>query len=269
MNAVIDLSTVRINELHALAQSSAESAVDYAMQCGEALIAKKETLKHGEWKAWVADNFEASYETAHKYMQVSKMQHAALLEEGKKPESIRQALRQLSQPDKKDVVQFSGDYEWYTPPDILERAREALGVIHLDPASCEQANEAVKAEKYYTLIDNGLKHAWAGNVWLNPPYCQPEIDHFVTKLIDEVSNGHVPAAVLLTNNSSDTAWWQRAAVAASVFCMTAGRISFINGEESSSPLRGQTLFYFGDNDTAFCEAFTQTGEFFMPRGNPS
>src|SRR5262249_4144059 len=72
--------------------------------------------------------------------------------------------------------------EWFTPPDILEMARSALGAIDLDPASCEEANQAVKAARFYSLKDDGLKQEWHGRIWLNPPFSWPEIEQFITKL---------------------------------------------------------------------------------------
>lgn len=44
-----------------------------------------------------------------------------------------------------------GSVEWYTPIDYIIRARSVLGVIDLDPASCEQAQKAVRTEIFYTI----------------------------------------------------------------------------------------------------------------------
>lgn len=59
--------------------------------------------------------------------------------------------------------------EYYTPVEIVEAARTVLGRIDLDPASCEEANQVVKAKRIYTQHDDGLKQIWLGNVFLNPP----------------------------------------------------------------------------------------------------
>ncbi len=60
--------------------------------------------------------------------------------------------------------------EWYTPADILERVRKVLGTIHLDPASCAEANGEVRALHYFDRSADGLSRPWgAQSVFLNPP----------------------------------------------------------------------------------------------------
>lgn len=73
-----------------------------------------------------------------------------------------------------DLIQHSSaSVEHYTPAEIVERARRVLGVIDLDPASCEEANKVVQARAIYTREQNGLRQSWCvcerAHVWLNPP----------------------------------------------------------------------------------------------------
>jgi hypothetical protein len=75
MNAVLKLvATVTpedVNEAHRLARSSAESAVQYAIRCGELLLAKKAELEHGEFMPWVETNCEFSTRHARRYMEAA------------------------------------------------------------------------------------------------------------------------------------------------------------------------------------------------------
>jgi hypothetical protein len=63
----------------------------------------------------------------------------------------------------------TGDYEWYTPREVLALVRQVLGVIAVDPASCATAQATMQARTFYTLADDGLRQPWTGTVFLNPP----------------------------------------------------------------------------------------------------
>lgn len=150
--------------------------------------------------------------------------------------------------------------EWYTPEKHIEAVRKAMGGIDLDPATSDAAQATVKAAEYYTQDTDGLARDWQGRVFMNPPFKMPLVAQFVTKLIESYQSGDVSQAILLTNNNTDTKWWQSAATVASVVCFTAGRISFYNpAGESSSPTNGQTFMYFGRRVVAFCKQFDDIG----------
>lgn len=156
----------------------------------------------------------------------------------------------------------TGEYEWYTPAEFIEAARDVLGAIDLDPASSELAQERVQAGEYFTIETNGLEQEWHGRIWLNPPYSQPQIGEFVAKLNSEFSAGRVLSAVMLTNNATDTGWFHNAVGLASAICFTRGRIKFWSGrsgEQVPAPLQGQAFFYFGNNDEAFARRFAAIG----------
>jgi phage N-6-adenine-methyltransferase len=125
-------------------------------------------------------------------------------------------------------TQGTGENEWFTPPDLLDRARRVLGDFDLDPASHPAAQRQVMAAEFFTKDDDGLAKNWHGRVWLNPPYAQPHIANFVQKMIAEIGAGRVTAAIMLTHNYTDTAWFQNAAAIAEAICFTRGRVRFID-----------------------------------------
>ena len=86
-------------------------------------------------------------------------------------------------------TRFTGENEWYTPAPYVEAARACLGAIDLDPASSAAAQATVRAARFFTRDEDGLRHEWRGRIWLNPPYAQPDIVHFVDKLLAEVNAG--------------------------------------------------------------------------------
>jgi hypothetical protein len=158
-------------------------------------------------------------------------------------------------------AEYAGeDDEWFTPPDIIERAREALGGIDLDPATHAIAQQTIGAATFYTAADNGLARPWFGRVWLNPPFNRTLLSLFAEKLISEYASGAVEQAILLTHDYTDVEWFHAAARAAQVVCFTSGRIHFRSpcGDECS-PRQGQALFYFGHDDAAFCQTFADVG----------
>lgn len=158
-----------------------------------------------------------------------------------------------------DDPNYDGD-EWYTPAEYIDAARRVMGGIDLDPASCDEAQEVVKAAYYYTKQDDGLTMPWFGCVWLNPPYSTPLIRQFVTKLIEEHAAGNITEAVILTNNSSDTAWFHDL-LARYPACFTRGRVQFWRADhETFGARQGQTLFYLGENITAFRDTFARFGQ---------
>lgn len=150
--------------------------------------------------------------------------------------------------------------EWYTPKEYIEACRQAMGSIDTDPASNKAAQKTVKADTFHTAQDSGLDYPWHGNVFLNPPFKMPLVAQFVAQLIDELAQANASQAILLTNNNTDTNWWQSAAQEASSICFTNGRVSFYNDAgEWSSPTNGQTFMYFGRRIKTFVKLFSDFG----------
>ena len=88
-------------------------------------------------------------------------------------------------------TRFTGENEWYTPAEYIEAVRACLGAIDVDPASSARAQESVRASRFFTRDNDGLRHDWHGRIWLNPPYSQPDIARFVDKLLAEIGAGRV------------------------------------------------------------------------------
>lgn len=169
--------------------------------------------------------------------------------------SINQAYKEL---DKPAQAYNGGEFEWYTPSDIIEAARKTMGSIDFDPASTEQANKTVKATVYHTKETNGLDKAWSGNIWLNPPYVQPLIQNFSDKLISELPN--INQALVLVNNATETAWCQNLISNCNVCCFIKGRVKFIDANgKPGAPLQGQVVLYFGKDEKNFKEYFSKYG----------
>ena len=155
----------------------------------------------------------------------------------------------------------TGEFERYTPAIFIEAARRVLGEIDLDPATSEEAQQTVRAVDYFTESDDGLGREWDGRVWLNPPYHRELAPKFIDKLIAELDAGRVTAAIMLTNNCTDTGWFLRAANRAAAICFTNGRINFTtpNGGKPVLPTQGQAFFYFGHDTETFAKIFQSIG----------
>jgi phage N-6-adenine-methyltransferase len=150
-----------------------------------------------------------------------------------------------------------------------------MGDIDLDPASFDLAQEqVVKAKKYYTKENDGLLHHWSGRVWMNPPFSDGLISFFVDKLIEETCDAYVSEYVVLTDNKTDTGWFDRLWHRSDCMCLTTGRIRFMRpqvrknvilmSEEvvldyKSTAANGHAIFYYGPHVKAFIEEFDTVG----------
>lgn len=161
---------------------------------------------------------------------------------------------------KPHVAHNSGENEWYTPSAYIEAARLAMGGIDLDPATSDLANETVQASTYFTILDDGLTKRWFGRVWMNPPYSQPEINHFAQKVVESVGAGDVQQACVLVNNATETGWFQALLSEASAVCLPKSRIRFVGPDgQKGAPLQGQAILYFGQRTAEFAAVFSEFG----------
>ena len=161
---------------------------------------------------------------------------------------------------KAHVAQATGNNEWYTPQQYTTAARDVLGRIDLDPASCSTANAVVGATTYYTQEQDGLAREWHGRVWLNPPYSVDLLSPFISKLASEYEVGNVTEAIILTNNATETKWFAALAQIATHLCLLRSRIKFWHPDKTkAAPLQGQVIAYVGAHGDRFAKVFADFG----------
>lgn len=159
--------------------------------------------------------------------------------------------------------------EWYTPSEVLESARAVLGNFDLDPASCEEAQENVNADRFYSEQDDGLSQEWHGKVWLNPPYSKTNgksnQDIWSQRLIAEYRAGNVSEAILLVKAALGYKWFEELFREWPV-CFLRERLSFIkeDGDDDGQSKQGTAIFYLGNNFQKFAREFVELGRVIPP-----
>ena len=93
--------------------------------------------------------------------------------------------------------QNSKSVDWLTPRWILD----PLGHFDLDPCTPESMPWST-ARARYTLRHDGLKSAWWGRVWLNPPFDEASRNGFLKRMAGH-GNG-----IALVPASTETVWFK-------------------------------------------------------------
>lgn len=271
---VLDVSAAA--EIYARRQQLGEDAINYAREVKVEALRQLGVMLKETPLAKGGQPYQGS--TGSKSVPVETLSQLGL---DKKTSSLAQKIADLPEEQfekvksgvvalsKAHVAHNSGNNEWYTPPEIITAAREAMGGIDLDPASSELANHTVGAASFYTAENDGLKKRWRGNVWMNPPYAQPLIELFCEKLLKSYFDRSVAQACVLVNNATETAWGQGLLSSCDAVCFLAGRVRFLDstGKPSGAPLQGQMIAYFGNNRAGFAAAFQKIGVVFVTRPN--
>lgn len=168
----------------------------------------------------------------------------------------------------------SKTWEHYTPRAVVEAAREVLGSIDLDPASCPEAQQVVRARHWFGVDDDGLAQRWRGQVFLNPPggALRGPADAWISECFDTKSRA--------------VAWWRRLAssflegdVTEAIFvgfsieilqtaqsdeypnptdflcCIPRQRLKFCGDQ----PTHANVIVYLGNRGEAFAAAFSPFG----------
>ncbi len=156
--------------------------------------------------------------------------------------------------------------EWYTPRQYVDAARDVLGGIDLDIASCAKAQETVRAKKYFSETESALADQnakWPGRVWFQPPFSLTV--RFVDRLVENLERGTTRAAIALLNADTGTKWFHELA-ARGPLCLTKGRLAFEDprGRAVSGNRIAQVFFGLGEDLDAerFAQVFGSIGTVF-------
>lgn len=168
---------------------------------------------------------------------------------------------------------LSQSNEHFTPAYIVDAARETMGAIDLDPASCAEAQRTVKAARWYgrgsPFGEDGLREPWAGRVFLNPP--GGTVRHPLTKssaamwwglLVEAWSEGLVTQAIFVGFTLEILRSAQGLGVRSPLrfpFCVPSSRIAFTGG----SPTHANVIVYIPpdeEHSVRFVEVFSPIGE---------
>ena len=174
------------------------------------------------------------------------------------------------QPEGKGSGQTSSQSEdWYTHPVIVTLVHKLYdGPPDLDPMSCEEANETVKAREFYTAEMDGLLRSWYGRMLWNPPWGGTDATaakkRGLVKLLKAYESGDVTECVCVLNaNATTTAWF--APLLSFPVCFPSYRIKHYGpGGKGGAPNSGTVVIYLGENRDRFAEVFGELGAIMVP-----
>ena len=159
----------------------------------------------------------------------------------------------------------------------MDKVRNVLGEIDLDPASSHQANEVVKAKKYMTrgaLVQDWLTEP--GKIYLNPPggkiSGKSQAKLFWQKLMTYRDNGLLLEAIFLAFNleaMQNTQIGCERSICDFTICIPSQRIAFIDPITGvgAKPSHGNAIVYvpgIDDNTHLFRREFYNVGAMVRP-----
>ena len=160
--------------------------------------------------------------------------------------------------------QTSGYPEWYTPPEVYERARHVMGGIDLDPATCRAAIDfGNKATLCFTKEDDGLKQDWGKGlkIFCNPPFKLKGYLCVVKAFLDKLFATDFEQAIFITPEDSSVSYgnilWKRA----NVVCIPKGRLAYFkDGVVEKKPNKTTLIWGLNVDPIKFLMAFKDIGE---------
>ena len=129
----------------------------------------------------------------------------------------------------------SGDHR-VTPRRVWEPCLAALGIEQwdLDPATNAHASLPARRKCDGRRGRDGLRVAWSGHVWFNPPF--RSIPPWIEKLAAEIRRGELASATVLVPSDHSPEWWGALHDLSHVMARWQGRPPFVTpGAVNHSP----------------------------------
>lgn len=149
--------------------------------------------------------------------------------------------------------------DYFTPPELIAAARDAMGDIDLDAASHPIANREHRIPDYFHINRSAFEHDWHGRVWLNPPYGNNApwfecIDRYL-------SSGSVSQLCMLS-----PMWAFTTEIAKPIMRLSSATVILSptpkfwgNSEGRTGRNDPHAIVYFGDRVDSFLQAFAPYG----------
>lgn len=150
------------------------------------------------------------------------------------------------------------DNEFATPPEIWRPLSRAVGGFDVDP--CSGAEPTPIASTRFDADDDGLRQAWHGSVWMNPPWSCADGSAKVTwlrKARNEATRDAVDVVIGILPAATSSDWFHDHVLQADAVCLCDRRIPFIG--EDRNPSFGLVLFAFGAVDGDLLDAMDRLG----------
>lgn len=149
--------------------------------------------------------------------------------------------------------------DYFTPPELIQAARTAMGGIDLDAASHWIANREHRIPEYFHVNRSAFENRWHGRVWLNPPY--GDNAPWFREILRYTASGDVEQLCMLS-----PVWAFTTAIARPVMRLSSAFVLLNPTPSFWGNARGRTgtnnphgVLYMGDRPKEFLRAFAKHG----------
>ena len=152
MEMVVNVAD-RINEVYALSEKAASSAIDYAIQIGELLTEAKAGMVHGTWIPWVDANLKFKSDQASRYMRLAGYKKEIEANASLKTDlNILSLLKQLTPPKPEPAIPAQ------KPAAVPPLPKDEVIVPVPVPQAAEVAAVPVVPPKLDVAADDGMMY---------------------------------------------------------------------------------------------------------------